>query len=129
MKKPNSNIYSFDIGPKINIIDSNELLNNVKKQNLVIKRNINFNDTFLNKLIELNKKKIKFENLMIEEKTKILNDKINNNIFKNKNSKYFSRNIINRNLNRKKLFIRSKLFNEYENESETDKKQITKFKV
>ena len=122
LKKPNSNIYSFDIGPKINIIDSNELLNNVKKQNVVIKRNINFNDTFLNKLIELNKKKIKFENLMIEEKTKILNDKINNNIFKNKNSKYFSRNIINRNLNRKKLFIRSKLFNEYENESETDNK-------
>ena len=53
LKKPNSNIYSFDIGPKINIIDSNELLNNVKKQNVVIKRNINFNDTFLNKLIEL----------------------------------------------------------------------------
>ena len=120
-KKPISNIYNFDIGPKINIIDSSELLNKINKQKLETKRNF-ANEEFINKLIELSSKKIKFENLLIEEKTKLLN--YNNNIFEKRNSKYFSRNLLNKNLNRKKLFIRSKIFHEYENESENDNKII-----
>ena len=106
-----NNIYNFDIGPKINIIDFNELLNKIHKQKVEIKNsNNNNNDNFLMKFVELNKKKIKFENLLIEEKTKILNNK--QNIFINENNKYNSRNIYNRNLNRKKYFIRNRLFNE-----------------
>ena len=120
-KKPISNIYNFDIGPKINIIDSSELLNKINKQKIETKRN-SANEEFINKLIELSSKKIKFENLLIEEKTKLLN--YNNNIFEKRNSKYFSRNLLNKNLNRKKLFIRSKIFHEYENESENDNKII-----
>ena len=106
-----NNIYNFDIGPKINIIDFNELFNKIHKQKVEIKNsNNNNNDNFLMKFVELNKKKIKFENLLIEEKTKILNNK--QNIFINENNKYNSRNIYNRNLNRKKYFIRNRLFNE-----------------
>ena len=120
-KKPISNIYNFDIGPKINIINFNELLNKINKQKIETKRN-SANEEFINKLIELSSKKIKFENLLIEEKTKLLN--YNNNIFEKRNSKYFSRNLLNKNLNRKKLFIRSKIFHEYENESENDNKII-----
>ena len=68
-----NNIYNFDIGPKINIIDFNELLNKIHKQKVEIKNSNNkSNDNFLMKFVELNKKKIKFENLLIEEKTKIL---------------------------------------------------------
>ena len=112
-EKPISNIYNIDIGPKIKIIDSNELLNKIRRQ-----KN---NNNFFNKLLELNNKKIKFHNIMIEEKTKLLNY---NDIFKNENSKYNSINILNKNIIRKNLFIRSKIFHEYEDEIENDIKNI-----
>ena len=51
-EKPISNIYNIDIGPKINIIDSSELLNKIKKQNIETRRSSN-NEKFLNKLLEL----------------------------------------------------------------------------
>jgi len=108
----NLNGYNFDIGPKLNIIDFNELLNKIHRQRVKIKNNNNNNnDNFLMKFVELNKKKIKFENLLIKEKTKILNNN-KQNIFINKNNKYNSRNIYNRNQNRKNYYIRNRLFNE-----------------
>ena len=116
-EKPFKNIYKIDIGPKINIIDSNELLNKIKKQKIEIKKNSNNNDKYINKLIELNNKKIKFENIMIEEKTKLLN--FNNNLIKNR-----SRNILNKDISRKKIFIRNKIFHECEDEIENDIKNI-----
>ena len=112
--KPKFNIYNFDIGPKINIIDFNELLSKIHRQRLDIKdNNSNNNQNILKKLMELNKKKIKFENHMIEEKTKILTNK--SNIFANKNKRQYSRNIYNRKFNRKKLIIKDELFNDNKN--------------
>ena len=112
--KPKFNIYNFDIGPKINIIDFNELLSKIHRQRLDIKdNNSNYNQNILKKLMELNKKKIKFENHMIEEKTKILTNK--SNIFANKNKRQYSRNIHNRKFNRKKLIIKDELFNDNKN--------------
>jgi len=112
--KPKFNIYNFDIGPKINIIDFNELLSKIHRQRLDIKdNNSNNNQNILKKLMELNKKKIKFENHMIEEKTKILTNK--SNIFANKNKRQYSRNIHNRKFNRKKLIIKDELFNDNKN--------------
>ena len=112
--KPKFNIYNFDIGPKINIIDFNELLSKIHRQRLDIKyNNSNINQNILKKLMELNKKKIKFENHMIEEKTKISTNK--SNIFTNKNKRQYSRNINNRKFNRKKLIIKDELFNDNKN--------------
>ena len=112
LNSANLNLYNFDIGPKLNIIDFNELLNKIHRQRVEIKNNNNNNnDNFLMKFVELSKKKIKFENLLIKEKTKILNNN-KQNIFINKNNKYNSRNIYNRNQNRKNYYIRNRLFNE-----------------
>ena len=111
LNKPKLKIYNFDIGPRINIIDFDELLIKIHRQRLDIKDdNSNINENILNKLMELNKKKIKFENHMIEEKTKILNNKNKSNIFMGKKNKYSLRNIYNSEFNKKKLNIRKELF-------------------
>ena len=105
-KVPNINLYNFDIGPKINIIDFDELLNKIHGKRLGIKDgNINTEDNIFETISKSNIKKIKFKNTMIEEKTKILKDK--NKLFITKGHKYISRN----SCNRKKIFIRKELFN------------------
>ena len=128
-RRPLMNLYNFDIGPKINIIDFDELLNKIHRKRLDIKDgNTNIDENILKRILELNKNKIKFGNIMIEEKTKILKNKTN--LFMSQNSKYFSRNINNRKFNRKKLFIRNELFNDNKNkinkekEIESSKKDI-----
>ena len=109
--KPKLNIYKLDIVPKINIIDFDELLNKIQNNKLDIKGDYSsINKNILKKLFELNNKKIKFGNHMIEEKTKILKKK--NNLFTNVDSKYFSRNNNYRKFNRKKLFIQNELSND-----------------
>jgi hypothetical protein len=121
--KPKLNIYNFEIGPKINIIDFNELLNKIHRQRVDIKSdNSNINENILKKLMELNKKKIKFENHMIEEKTKILTNK--SNIFVNQNYRQNSRNIYNRKFNRKKLIIKNELFNDNKNNRNIKEKSL-----
>ena len=128
-RRPLMNLYNFDIGPKINIIDFDELLNKIHRKRLDIKDgNTNIDENILKRILELNKNKIKFGNIMIEEKTKILKNKTN--LFMSQNSKYFSRNINNRKFDRKKLFIRNELFNDNKNkinkekEIESSKKDI-----
>ncbi len=121
--KPKLNIYNFEIGPKINIIDFNELLNKIHRQKVDLKNdNSNINENILKKLMELNKKKIKFENHMIEEKTKILTNK--SNIFVNQNNRQNSRNIYNRKFNRKKLIIKNELFNDNKNNRNKKEKSL-----
>ena len=123
LNKPKLNIYNFEIGPKINIIDFNELLNKIHRQKVDIKNdNSNINENILKKLMELNKKKIKFENHMIEEKTKILTNK--SNIFVNQNNRQNSRNIYNRKFNRKKLIIKNELFNDNKNNRNKKEKSL-----
>ena len=122
-RRPLMNLYNFDIGPKINIIDFDELLNKIHRKRLDIKDgNTNIDENILKRILELNKNKIKFGNIMIEEKTKILKNKTN--LFMSQNSKYFSRNINNRKFDRKKLFIRNELFNDNKNKINKSKKDI-----
>ena len=107
-----NNLYNIDIGPKINIIDFQELLNKIYKQRVnIMNNNIkNSNENYLLKIFDLNKDNIKFENNLIEEKTKILRNE--NNKFVDKYSIYNSRNFYNRIFKNKKKDIRNKLFNE-----------------
>ena len=114
LNNSNLSLYNLDIGPKINIIDFNELFNKIYRQRAEIRNNnTNNNDNFMMKFFDLNKKKIKFENLLIEEKTKLIKEnKKNKNIFIDKNIKYNTRNKFNRKLIERRILIRNRLFNE-----------------
>ena len=109
LKKPKLNLYNFDIGHKISIIDFDELLNKIHKKRVGNNndKTIVNEDNFVKKLLNLDKKKIKFANHMIEEKTKLIKNK--NDIFINKINKFHSRNIYNKKQNRKKLFIKNEI--------------------
>lgn len=124
INRPKLNIYNFNIGPKINIIDFDELLNKINKKRLEAKdKNSNISGNILKKLLELNKKKIKFGNRMIEEKTKILTNK-NSSIFNNENSKYNSRNIFfTRKFNKKNLILKHELLNLKDKDLNSSKKE------
>ena len=104
-KKPKLNIYDFDIGPKINIIDLDELLRKISRQRTDRNVKPNLKENISESLMELNKKKISFGNHIIAEKTNLINNK--SNIFDKKNINLYSRNFYNRKFNRKKLFIRN----------------------
>ena len=78
-----------------------------------IRRSINPHQYYVDLSLEL----LNLKNSMIEEKTKLLN--FNNNLIKNR-----SRNILNKDISRKKLFIRNKIFHECEDEIENDIKNI-----
>ena len=121
--RPKGNIYNFDIGQKINIIDFDELLNKLHRKRLDEKDdNTNMDENILKKILELNKNKITFENIMIEEKTKLLKNK--SDLFMSQSSEYFSRNINNRKINRKQLCIRNELFNADVNKDNKKEKEI-----
>ena len=104
-KKPKLNIYDFDIGPKINIIDLDELLRKINRQRTDRNDKSNLKENISESLMELNKKKISFGNHIIAEKTNLINNK--SNIFDKKDINLYSRNFYNRKFNRKKLFLRN----------------------
>ena len=107
-KNQKLNLYNFDIIHKTNIIDFDEFLNKIHKQRLEIKNNNSSNNNdFLKKLLNLDKKKIKFGNHMIEEKTKLIKNK--NDIFMNKISNRHSRNIYHKKMIKKRFFIKNEI--------------------
>ena len=106
----NANLYNFDIGHKINIVNFNEFLYKRYGKGLDVKDgDTNKEENIFEKILDSNMKKIKNKNIIIDEKTKIVNNK--SNLFINHNNKYISRNVCYRKFNRKKLSVRKQLFN------------------